>query len=70
MDERAVRVTRAGVHDDACRLVDDEEVLVLVGDAEVGRFLGGRFLSRGERELDLLARLELGSSSRGARRRP
>ena len=32
VDERAARVPRRRVHDEACRLVDDEQVLVLVGD--------------------------------------
>jgi hypothetical protein len=46
------------MHDDACRLVDDEEVVVLVGDADVGRLFDGRRLSLGEFERDLLAGLD------------
>ena len=34
MDQRAGGVARAGVHDEARRLVDDEHALVLVRDAE------------------------------------
>ena len=35
VDERSAAVARSRVHDDPGRLVDDEQVLVLVGDAEV-----------------------------------
>src|SRR5262245_63560214 len=35
MDERPGHMPGSRVHDDACRLVDDEQVLVLVGDAEL-----------------------------------
>ena len=44
LSKRAARVSRRRVNDDACRLVDDEEMLVLVRDRELGkrsRSLGG-----------------------------
>src|SRR5687768_3422998 len=56
VDERAASVTRGGVHDDAGGLVDDEKMLVLVGDAE--RHLLGLELGRTARrdvEVQLLA---------------
>src|SRR5687767_13053107 len=34
VDERAASVTRGGMHDDAGGLVDDQKMLVLVGDAK------------------------------------
>ena len=34
VDQRAVGITRPGMHDQAGRLVDDDEVLVLVDDGE------------------------------------
>ena len=53
--ERAAGVPCAGVHDDARRFVDDEEVLVRVRDAEVGgRRLVGRLRTLGQLERDLL----------------
>jgi hypothetical protein len=55
--ERAARVSRAGVHDDAGRLVDDEEVVVLVRDSEVGARLLRRGRTLGQLERDLLAGL-------------
>ena len=59
VDERAARVARSGVHDDPGRLVDDEQVLVLVGNAErhVLRF-DRRRRGLGRLELDLLPALE------------
>jgi hypothetical protein len=39
------------MHDDACRLVDDEEVLVRVGDRELGS-RDGRLRGRRRRRLD------------------
>jgi hypothetical protein len=51
--ERAGRVTGAGMDGDPCGLVDHEQVLVLVRDAEVER--GGDELERRRRlEFDLL----------------
>jgi len=53
--ERAPGVPRAGVYDNARRFVDDEEVLVLVRDAQVGRRRFGRRLrTLGQLERDLL----------------
>ena len=37
VDERADGVAGGGVHDEACRLVDDDEVGVLVDDVERDR---------------------------------
>ena len=59
MDERPRRVAGAWMHHDARRLVDDEQVLVLVGDAELdvlGLDLPRRL--RWELDLKLLAALE------------
>ena len=59
LNESPVRVTRAGMDDDAGRLVHDEQVLVLVGDGELD-VLGldhARGL-RGHFDLDLLPTLE------------
>jgi hypothetical protein len=59
VDERAARVPRRRVHDDAGGLVDDEQMLVLVGDADVDRL--GLQLRRGfggGLELELLPTFE------------
>ncbi len=59
VDERPFCVTRGGMHDDAGRLVDDEEVLVLVGDAKPDLLRGERGLPEAaEVELDLLPALQ------------
>ena len=57
VDERAGRVSGPRVDGDAGRLVDDEQLLVLVGDAKIerGRDELGR---RGRLEFDLLPRLQ------------
>ena len=60
LGERALAVAAAGVHDEARRLVDDEQVVVLVGDRDVDRRDRG---GRGRRRL-------AGSSTSIARRRP
>ena len=54
--QRPGRMARRRMGDDACRLVDDEEMLVLVRDAQVHR-LADDICGRGGRrlELDLLA---------------
>ena len=57
MDERPCRSAGAGMDDDARRLVHDEQVLVLVGEAQVERLCDERRRDR-RLELDLLARLE------------
>ena len=59
VDERAVRMTCRRMHDDARRLVDDEQMLVPVGDPEALHLL--------RLELGLTARRKLGSAPR---RRP
>jgi hypothetical protein len=57
VDERPARVTRTGVHDEAGRLVDHEQVLVLQHDLRLRRRRNdGR--GHGFRELDLLAACE------------
>ncbi len=56
VDERPARVARGRVDDDARRLVDDEQVLVLPGDAEVDVLcLELRLRPLGRLELELLA---------------
>ena len=57
MDERRAGTTGAGMNDDARRLVHDEQVLVLVGEAQVERLCDERRRNR-RFELDLLALLE------------
>ena len=59
VDERSASVPRSRVHDDAGRLVDDQQMLVLVGDAEID-LLGLERLRRLRRQLhlDLLAALQ------------
>ena len=70
VDERPVAVPGAGMDDDARRLVDDEQVLVLVGDARGRRRLRRRAaLAARQVELDLLAAARAGGSSAGRRRR-
>ena len=44
--ERAGRVSGRGMDDEACRLVDDDEVLVLVGDPQIHRLRFERLTSR------------------------
>jgi hypothetical protein len=59
MNERAARVARGRVHDDAGRLVDDEQVLVLPGDAQRHRLVAlDRCGACGRLERDLLPALE------------
>ena len=58
--ERAAGVSRRGVNDHACRLVDDEEVLVRVRDRELGQCDGRLRRGRHRRlDLDLLPAREL-----------
>ena len=38
VDERALRVPRGGMHDHAGRLVDDDDVRILINDVELDRF--------------------------------
>ena len=60
VDERAGGVPGRRMDDEAGRLVDDQQVLVLVGDAEVHRLRLERRTRRLRRlELELLAALEL-----------
>ena len=72
LDERAGRVPGAGVDDEPGRLVDDEQVLVLVGDPEVerlGRSSAGSAIAA-RIELDLLpAAQPVALRPRGRRRR-
>jgi hypothetical protein len=60
MDERALTVPGSGMHDDAGRLVHDEQVFVLVGDAQVDVLRNelGR-LRLGQLDLDRLSALQL-----------
>ncbi len=54
VDERAGGVSGGGVHDEMGRLVDDDEVLVLVDDVKVdllGRWRGGRGFGHADLEL-------------------
>ena len=56
VDERPIRISRAGMHDEPGRLVDDEEVLVLIDHRELDRFgLRLRRLRLGKREFDAVA---------------
>jgi hypothetical protein len=57
VDERAGAVTGPGVYDEACRLVHDEQVLVLVGEAQPHLLLLQRGCHR-RLELDLGPRYE------------
>ena len=59
VDQRSGRMAGAGMDDDARGLVDDEQVLVLVGDPQIERFPNERG-AHGRLQLDLLARLEPG----------
>ena len=71
VDERAVRVAGRRVDDDAGRLVDDEQVLVLAGDPQVD-LLGLERWSRGARApraRRLLAARRAGGSSAALHRR-
>ena len=59
--ERSGPVTSGRVHDHAGRLVDHEQVLVLIGDAELGLRLRRQCLTRrngGIVDLDRLTRLD------------
>jgi hypothetical protein len=59
VDERPGPMARARMHDDPGRLVDDEEMLVLVGDAEVDLLALQRLgLLRRKLELELLPTLQ------------
>ena len=69
VDERAARAARARVDDEARRLVDDEQVLVLVCDRDVDRRRGRRRRGRGRLEHDLLPALEPVALRARARRR-
>src|SRR5881397_819794 len=56
MDKRAARVSRGRVDDDPGRLVDDEQVLVFISDAEVEVLgLELRLAPLGEGELETLS---------------
>ena len=72
LDERAGRVSGARVDDEPGRLVDDEQVLVLVGDPQVERLVArarrGRALLA--IDLELLPAARAGGSSAARRRRP
>jgi hypothetical protein len=59
VDERAARMARGGMHDDAGRLVDYEQVLVLVGDPQLDVLWNelGR-LRLGKLDLDRLSALQ------------
>jgi hypothetical protein len=58
LGQRAFRVSRARVYDDAGRLVDDQEVLVLVRDAQIEAGRSGTLWGRLGLEGDLLALLD------------
>jgi hypothetical protein len=58
VDERPLLLARARVDDRPGRLVDDEQVLVLIGDSEVDRLRDEGRGRRGRLELDLLPALE------------
>jgi hypothetical protein len=58
VNERALSASGPGMDDDACGLVDDEQVLVLVRDAEIDARGPDPLSPLGRLELDLLAFLE------------
>lgn len=59
LHKRGDRTTGPGVHDQPCGLVDDDQMLVFVGDPHVERRLSGRKLCRTSGfDLELLATLE------------
>ena len=64
VDERPARVAGRRMHDDARRLVDDEQVLVLVGDAQVELLgLEARRAPLRQLEVELAPRPPAGGSS-------
>lgn len=57
IDQRAAGITRCGMNDQSCRLVDDNKVVVLKDDIErdvLGLWQGGRRRRQGDRYLEAL----------------